>query len=68
MMTYQLLRCNLYEYLKLKELEDPFSCGVHTLKEACLAMGRKMTVSRPFSAHPTFATTRITKHILVTRV
>jgi hypothetical protein len=45
MMTYQLLQCNLYEYLKLTELEDPFSCGVHTVKEVCLAMGRKMTVS-----------------------
>jgi rRNA maturation protein Nop10 len=45
MMMYQLLRYNLYEYLKLRDLEDPFSCGVHTLKEACLAMGRKMTVS-----------------------
>jgi hypothetical protein len=45
MVTYQLLQCNLCEYLKLKELEDPFSCGVQSVKEVCLAMGRKMAVS-----------------------
>ena len=57
-----------WQYSKLRELEEPISYCVRTVKEVCLATGDKMTVSWPSSVHPSFATTRITERLLITRV
>ena len=42
-----------FKGLKLRELEDPFSCGVQTVKEVCLTMVRNSSLLRHYLDYKT---------------